>query len=284
MIHIVLILSITLTFCVRIMMPKLKMVWNGQVILVSKLVADHRQSLANSKMMSDKTSVLHGVTGFNPHDQTDSPHPMSGSGQNSSTNSIQQFTSMYSSTNSAQHFGSLTRQETTETSERNDDSFVGRIGDFSNKAQKQRRQLSDTIPVEEELSHNSGHETPSQDLDFMKENTNGHVSKEGKSKVSFQTDKELDKDDADDGTSNGNPDKRKQKSKRKIVIREGEVPSKKLTVKMLDLQSELDHVIQQIMSGMAVDKSNWEAVRDTTAELDEVWSLVKFDWQADDHV
>lgn len=45
LVSVALTLSLTLNTSVRIMVPKLRMVWNGETVLVSKLVSDHRESI-----------------------------------------------------------------------------------------------------------------------------------------------------------------------------------------------------------------------------------------------
>lgn len=45
LVEVALTLSITLNTSVRIMMPKLRMIWNGEIVLVSKLVSDHKRSV-----------------------------------------------------------------------------------------------------------------------------------------------------------------------------------------------------------------------------------------------
>jgi hypothetical protein len=79
--------------------------------------------------------------------------------------------------------------------------------------------------------------------------------------------------------TNGAPKPKKDSSKPAVIVKEGEVPSRRLTVKMLDLHDELDHVINRIMSGMQVSKERWESVRKYTERLDETFSLVQFDWE-----
>ena len=46
LVEVVLVLSMTLQTTYRIMMPKLRMIWNGEVVVVSKLVSDHRATTA----------------------------------------------------------------------------------------------------------------------------------------------------------------------------------------------------------------------------------------------
>ena len=285
LIYVILILSITLTFCVRIMMPKLHMVWNGQVVLVSKLVSDHRQSLQNSTRASDKNSIMHGVTGFDPSNGATTPYHSGsgGSGLNSSTNSAPNSSLIRQDTN-----GEISERTNGDFSERNDDmhddSFVGRVGNLNKSVPtaKKNPKHSDaySLSMEGESSDTSDPTTTSHEVTNVStkvdEKDRIHLPKDGKSRVSFKEEEE-EEDLVIRRQKNGTSTK-----KGKIIVREGETPSRKLTVKMLDLQTDLDHIMQQIMSGLAVDRSEWEAVRTATAKLDECWSLVEFDWQADD--
>mmetsp|Transcript_41862 Transcript_41862/g.100496 ORF Transcript_41862/g.100496 Transcript_41862/m.100496 type:complete len:889 (-) Transcript_41862:851-3517(-) len=280
LIYVILTLSVTLTFCVRIMMPKLRMVWNGQVVLVSKLVSDHRQSLQNSTRLNDKNSIMHGVTGFNPSDSATTRYQTSGSGGsglNSSTNSAPNSSLIRQDTN-----GEMSERTNGDLSERNDtydDSFVGRVGDLNKTipTAKKNPKHSDaySLSMEGESSDTSDPTSTSHDAGaIVDEKNQSQLPNNGKARVSFKED-----EDEDD------PEIRRQKKgksakKGKIIVREGETPSRKLTVKMFDLQTDLDHIMQQIMSGLAVDRSDWEAVRKATGQLDECWSLVEFDWQA----
>lgn len=282
LIHVVLVLCITLNFSLRIMMPKLKMIWNGQTILVSKLVADHRQSLHSSKTSVDRSRVMCGVTGFNPSEEASAPFQMSGSGLNSSIDSLRLPPTMR-----------LENSSSCVSDHNPQASSAGGLGDSPVTDGKQGS-LSETAPLEETDGSDSTVKS-SQDV-WIKNTEEGDKDKVG-SDHSRSADGGVSDQIHKDGKSKGpsvtfqGDDERhlsnmggKKKRKPKILVREGEAPSRKLTVKMLDLQSELDHVIQQIMSGMAVEKKNWEQVRDCTIELDEVWSLVQFDWEADDAV
>jgi hypothetical protein len=64
----------------------------------------------------------------------------------------------------------------------------------------------------------------------------------------------------------------------KIVVRQGEVPSKKLVLKLVDLKDELDHVTKRIMSGLAVEAEDWKTVRKRTGQLEHVFGMVEFEW------
>jgi 7 transmembrane sweet-taste receptor of 3 GCPR len=81
----VLILSITLNSAVRIVMPKLRMVWRGEVVIVSKLVTDHHRKAREKQMeknalMHEKNALMHGVTGFDPSNNIGDQSSFNGNG------------------------------------------------------------------------------------------------------------------------------------------------------------------------------------------------------------
>ena len=61
-------LSITLGSSMRLMIPKLKMVWRGETVVVSKLVSDHhhqqRKRYKESMMSASTTKLMQNVTGL----------------------------------------------------------------------------------------------------------------------------------------------------------------------------------------------------------------------------
>ena len=72
------------------------------------------------------------------------------------------------------------------------------------------------------------------------------------------------------------------KSKRlsqRIVVSEEETPARRLVLKMLDLQDQLEAVSNKIMSGVAVTQKDWDVVTKLTANLEHTFSNdVKFEW------
>jgi hypothetical protein len=244
-IRIILVLSMTLNFTVRIMMPKLKMIWNGQTVLVSKLVADHKQSLIDSTRVTDRRSVLHNVTGF--ADPSNSVDP------NTS------FQHSYSRDNSRDN-GSCVISEG--ASERNYNPSL--TGGNMNIDKKEPVLSTATKDIKKEDMENS---IAAQDVWTKAINTDvdGHV----------EFNPEHDTTTDNEATNN----KRAKKHLAKLIVKEHEAPSRKLTVRMLDLQYELNGVTNRIMSGLEVNRSDWETVRVRTEELEELFSLVKFGWE-----
>ncbi len=83
-------LSITLGSSMRLMIPKLKMVWRGETVVVSKLVSDHHHKLRKkhkaSPIETSTTQLLHNVTGL--YQGGDEARPRPSSQQNSSYRSV----------------------------------------------------------------------------------------------------------------------------------------------------------------------------------------------------
>jgi hypothetical protein len=192
LIHIALVLSITLIASCRTMVPKLKMVWSGQEVLVSQLVEDQKQTLRKANMSRGNSRF--NVTGLQEDGSIISPS--------------------YSP-------------------------FLTRSGNVAGSA------------VQSELM----------DSRFGDEETETFL-------------KAAPTIDEDTPILEGASDK-----SRKIVIRERAVPSKQLTLRMIDLQGELDMINKRIMSGMSVDKEEWKIVRRLTHKLEQTFENVEFEWE-----
>ena len=63
LVSVLMVLTLTLNSTWRIMLPKLRMVWRGETVVISKLVSDSRRQRSNS----EQSHVLEGVTGFTPN-------------------------------------------------------------------------------------------------------------------------------------------------------------------------------------------------------------------------
>jgi 7 transmembrane sweet-taste receptor of 3 GCPR len=63
MVWVVVTLSITLNASLKIMLPKLKMIWKGEQVIVSKLVSDHHRKQRERKRR-DEPDVMRNVTGL----------------------------------------------------------------------------------------------------------------------------------------------------------------------------------------------------------------------------
>jgi hypothetical protein len=249
LVHIVIVLSMTLNSSLRIMMPKLQMVWNGQTVIVSQLVADHKQSLINSTTISNSKSLMHNVTGLNVHSTGSDP-----------TSSLQKSWSCIG--NSQALRSGLSNDDITEC--HNHDSV--RHEKFMLTSDKPKEEHS--THTEQILSDTGSNKNGSSHDTRIKNAAAAPMLTAADGKVKFAREERT----VSDGITESPPPR--------LMIREGEVPSRRLTIKMLDLQDELDVVTNRIMSGLEVARGDWENVRRYTEQLDEIFSLVRFDWES----
>ncbi|KAL3914385.1 MAG: hypothetical protein SGILL_006122 [Bacillariaceae sp.] len=252
LVQIVMVLSITLNASIRIVMGKLKMAWSGQEVLVSQLVADHKQNLVRSTIASNRQSVFHNVTGLDM------------SGSNDASLSFQKSSSRIGNSQTS----GCSNDDVTES---HNQESIG-PSDFARAQNKGPLHTEETEQINSDTNSGSSKSISSQDV-WMKHAGGAKEDIEActeptRSKVTFA------------GNVDGAPrTKRDTPKQHKVLVKEGEAPSKRLTVKMLDLHDDLDHVINRIMSGMEVSKHSWENVRANTENLHESFSLVQFDWE-----
>jgi len=256
MVHVVLTLSMTLNSSVRIIMPKLKMAWSGQTVLVSKLVQDQRQTLFDSTKVEDRDSLMHNVTGLSiPSGASDHIASLRNSGSHRG-NSITAGTAGFS-------------EASMEPS--NNGSIVG--GDFSHGGTDSHAEPSRKL--EEDTTDSSGSDKSSSAQDFpMKAGTppKSDTAEKAKKIRGEHSQVTFHKPDGEQ--------EKKRERKPTLIVEAGKEPNRKLTVKMLDLQVELDTITNRIMSGLQVDPKDWEKARELTENLNETFSLVQFDWEA----
>lgn len=94
------------------------------------------------------------------------------------------------------------------------------------------------------------------------------------------TEKEPEKDEVTKA-----PDHRRRKTSRRriaerMVVTEDETPARRLVLKMLDLQDQLEAVNNKIMSGEAVPKDEWRVITKLTEKLDRTFNEeVEFEWE-----
>jgi hypothetical protein len=220
-----LVLSITLIGSCRIIVPKLRMVWSGQEVLVSQLVQDQKQTLRKRKTTMSRG--MYNVTGL----QDSSMPPYSRTGVSSPPISAPP-----------------PGRPTNVTS--------GELLDDSKNEEYNGKETEHTPDIDEE------------DMEAAKRGCTFNDEETPKSlQPSFKS-----------ATIPVSADHASDKS-RKIVIREHAVPSKQLILRMIDLQGELDMINRRIMSGLSVEKEEWETVRRLTSKLEHTFENVEFEWE-----
>ena len=218
------ILSITVNTSLRIVLPKLRMIWRGETVIVSQLVMDHTQKLRQAKSI-----VSHG--GISTSDNGGSGRPNNGSK------------------------GSFVIYSGNKSSRM----------DRSSSCEPQRK--SDEMKSETEDISLSFNEQPSP----YPTSPDAHVIKLPKRIMPQSASMpEL------PSTTGG---RRRKSRKGEIVIEPNQAPSRRLTLKMVDMQAHLDRVVQRIMSGLVVSQEDWEETRRLAEKFGEVFTeIVAFSW------
>jgi len=222
---VLLVLSLTLSMSLRIMLPKLRMVWRNETVLVSKLVSDHvrarRSTTGEGAASGEYDGRISGLV--NPLQQ-------------------QQSTDPNQSTQSTEYRPRPRSRVSTEGTGR-----------------------SDSMDVMDEL------------YDF-EESTNYDDTSHGED-VQQQNNK--------DKRLRSNPNtlrnRRRESSRRPIIVKREETPARRLVLKMVDLQEHLAAVNERIMSGLAVSDDDWVSLRRLSGRLgDSFRDEVKFSWEEDE--
>jgi hypothetical protein len=221
-------LSIALNTSLRIMMPKLRMVWRNEKVVVSKLVSDHAKSVREEDLRYSTFSASATVSGMS---------------------------STYSH------------------------SSVRMSGVHSNSLE-----LADPVTSECDNIHN--HEAGESHEDTEKLNSSPDGSADFVQPPTLPlTNPETPKPGKDDGDSKRranalSPKKRTPSSR--ILVKCDEPPSRRLLLKMVDLQQQLAAVNSRIMSGIAVAEEEWNTVRKMSSKLGSTFNDdVDFAWDSE---
>lgn len=240
------VLSINLNSTLRIVLPKLRMIWRGEVVLVSKLVSDHRASITARR----KSSVLQNVSGFNPESTTFGNEDL----QFSST----AFTVGDVLNNS---FNNIPSTNSGNSSSNNNNSFSSSGGRRSSVTFRQ-----DVFFEERDSSEDYE--------DVLKPEPEQRRRSSIKSGGTMDTATELAMLQ-EEGRQRPN----------RIVIQDNQTPSRALVVPMMRLQQRLNAVSNRITSGASVSHNDWEAVRSLNAGLAATFSrAVEFEWEKEENL
>ena len=220
LIAIFVVISITVNTSLRIVLPKLLMVWRGETVVVSKLVMDHTRKVRES-----------GVSSSVYQDFTSTPN----CGIRKSSGA-----SMRSSDLDRSSGGDVTRNKRSH-------------GDF------------ETEDITESFNEVQG--PASEPFVARKVPTRGMLSPQlSTSMPSLSTSTLL------------RP--RRTFKKGEIVIESDQAPSRRLTLKMIDMQAQLDRVNRRIMSGMMVSHEDWEETRRLAGKFGNIFTReVAFGWE-----
>lgn len=256
---------ITLNSTCRIVLPKLQMVWRGKTVLVSKLVADHARAVRED----DKAFLSKGsngeacvrVTGLDANPASFSnttPDP-----DESNSQAVAESLNKFEKTSSV----SVTDVRASEDSLGTPSHSSAQVGGPS---------VSQTpVPMGgDDLSRDGDEPKSLQSRSSANPRRVGFKDNSGLSRKSNSGRSRY----ASSGASSRQPS-----DMQPLLIRLNETPSKRLVLKMYHLQEHLAHINQQILSGAAVSKADWEKLRRLSTRMGDTFHSVDFDWTPDQH-
>jgi len=231
------ILSITTNTSIRIILPKLRMIWRGETVIVSQLVLDHTREVRSSNMRS---SVAAG----------------SGTGDDGSRPATGILYDGNSIMNSNVNQSSVVRKssskfvdQSSSFSDPEKHSIISRATDVEEQSQ------SEAIANEDEPS---AEHAPATSRNSKGSNVLSNAAAKYASKHGLNAGK-----------------------KPHFVIESDQAPSRRVLLKMVDLQEHLNRITQRIMSGMAVSEEDWEQARSLGGKFGSMMNDdVAFSWEA----
>jgi cadmium resistance protein CadD (predicted permease) len=236
-------LSIAANASLRIMLPKLQMVWRNEKVVVSRLVSDHvkttRENDARYANSGDTNCI---VTGLTPQEREPSS----------------------STLNSMTHSNSIDlADERARDSEKDYDQSHTSVFDFDADGLVNAEHSNSATTVEKETYRKSS------SSEFARPPVPPGSSGRPKllNEVSFNQ------------RLVSLPSRRRSLSS-KMLVQCDETPARRLVLKMVDLQEELAAVNDRIISGVAVSEEEWMSVRDLIGTLGSTFhDDVDFAWE-----
>jgi 7 transmembrane sweet-taste receptor of 3 GCPR len=247
LVSLICIFSLTLNMSWRIIMPKLRMVWRGETILVSKLVSDH----ARSVRQDDDRVRVSGLT---------NPLGKSGAGP------------VFPGTADGGRLdvggGGRRHHKASEASGRSDsDVLAADMERFDSDYRFQQASftngLTESSQSEADAPAGNGNGT-TDGGDALDWTSNGPPSLGRAALPKLASQKR----------SSSSP------SIQPIVVATNETPARRLVLRMVDLQEHLNAVNERIMSGLAVSQDEWTKLRKLCRNMGLVFTNeVRFDWE-----
>ena len=290
-----LIWSITLNSTLRIIFPKLRMIWQGQTILVSQLVKDEKQKLQKYTSSSGSHSRVSGISSSGLEVSvpfTDSQNVPSechddnlyDAGISKSSPNVdyplKPIPIKGESSTLVHESGIVHGDEGGDLSSDNKETDIER-GDRPELERKFSSSRDLWVVKYEEKANGEQGEGQATTSITDGNNPSSPQKEESLRAVTFAASGDSNEDSGRKERNQERPRDgmlKKGQSYRKIVVRQSEAPSKRLIIKMIQLQDELDHVTGRITSGLNVEPDDWESVRKCTNKLEDLFSMVEFEW------
>eukprot|EP00978_Attheya_sp_CCMP212_P035580 scaffold155632_cov45-Attheya_sp.AAC.1 len=247
-------LCLTVSLTVRLIHPKLALIWSGEKVVVSQLLKDHKNSTTSqigAGASSSHTNNKSKTTTTLPYATSNNSGPSSNNNSNGTTDIA----------------AMRARVSQKATSSNNTD-------------EQQQQQHSNNYPQVEETNIGVGKKMEPMEVE-------GHTRSSSFTKHDYtksvrfqhgQTDSNEHHGTAADG--GGDEEEGEHSTVPLLVIRESAAPPRKVTGRLLELVDIASHVKTRILSGLQVKQNDWEDLRTSVAHMDKTFrERVQFDWE-----
>ncbi len=315
LVSVLMVLTLTLNSTWRIMLPKLRMVWRGETVVISKLVNDSRQRSYSEQ----ESHVLEGVSGFTPNPNAPPRHHASSvnSSGYSAGHSTYQSKSSISETDQFSYNGTAVPYGNSVAAQKEDSP-----DEAHGPKQKKMVSFSDDLNAEEDIIENvvvegvpavTKEDAPTQNANDTAAATTvdpeaAAVSpptspKLAQLKAKAQPALERVEDIGGGALRQGDattipidepPQQReagparhlhRRRHPHPIPISDDETPSRRLVLRMVDLHLVLSRVNQRILSGLVVNHDDWKFLQEASIDLGNIFGdEVVFQWEQDEHI
>ena len=274
-IWVVVLLSITMNSSIRLVYPKLRMVWNGETVLVSKLVSDHKRIMASKskdssqgngssgetgEVLGFRKKLLANVTGFSFRGKA-AAQP-----KNSNTVGDSMFSPQL--------------WPPPEETDKTDVDLEALSPDSTSS-----RGLGDSLAVIQREAAQKFQRPSLPDNDLLQQDSLEVIQEEAREcqRVGM-LDNNLPLPEIEEAPQDWRYQLKlsKKSNSRKVILGDLETPSRTLVVPMVRLQEKLIAINNRVTTGVGVAHEEWEALREMTVKLgNKFYNDVEFEWEAD---
>lgn len=290
--RIAVVLTVTVSTSVRLVLPKLRMVWRGESVVVSKLVSDHHRKRREERKAIEESEghkVSEGHNGaFHDSLSLQGVH-VTGFDVDAALQSSQ--TSCDAKTTSKAD-GILDRITEKTTDEESKDIFIqiesdGKDSDSLRISSSEDLESSLRLLDEDEKGPNSSSKPATSKRETLREKRDASESNlmQRITRYSFRKPQAPPKTSKSGRQLRFDPPTQRRgltraASDRQIRVSPFETPSRRLVLKMADLQEVLTSLNTKIMSGLGTDTDDWDSAVDLVESLSSLFrDQVVFSWK-----
>ena len=303
-------ITLTLNHTWRIMLPKLRMVWRGETVVISKLVSDERRKDAEREERVNAS--LQGVSGFRP----------GASALASSVNSAGRSISYTNRSSSAYGDSEASNEEAGLMQKSENDKIASPKQENVTGVQVNQEEESMLVSQEETVEdfqeedtgacatqedHNDkiNRDSPTHVVRFSDIDTTSNATESPPShacpaspkssalrarpSAALNRKEEFGERRTESPAGEGVPEPasqdrgrahRRHRHHHEIRISDDETPTRRLVLRMVDLNSVLTRVNQRILSGLVVEHEDWKTLQEASVDLGTVFrDDVRFKWE-----